>query len=276
MHNQISWTQTAYKRILRPIVRLALSLGLKHVEMECVLRDLLIEEARRLWQRKGEKKPNISQLAITTGLSRKDVTTRVRTATGPLPAPLVSPASQVFTAWLQAALESPQRKRLPVKAEGHEISFESLAKEATRGNVHHRAVLEDLVRLGMVVELEGQVELTVDGFVPLGDLESMLAFLGANVSDHLEAAVGNVLGSGPRLLERAVYADGLTPQQSERIHKLARIRWDALHGEFVRELNQAVEKSGSAGTQRIRIGTYVFYEDSESQAQKSSTKVAPK
>ena len=67
------WVLQACARVLRPVVRLALAFGLKHAHFETVLRELLIDEARRLWRAKGAE-PNISQLSVTTGLNRKVVT----------------------------------------------------------------------------------------------------------------------------------------------------------------------------------------------------------
>ena len=55
----------------------------------------------------------------------------------------------------------------------------------------------------------------------------MLGFLGANAGDHLAAAVANTLGGQPALLERSVFASGISPADCERIHQLARERWRA-------------------------------------------------
>ena len=57
----------ACARVLRPLVRLALAFGVKHAHLEELLRDLMVDEARRAWLRKGSE-PNISQLSVTTGL----------------------------------------------------------------------------------------------------------------------------------------------------------------------------------------------------------------
>ena len=38
---------------MRPLVRLALRMGLKHRQLEEILRELLLSEARRLWRDQG-------------------------------------------------------------------------------------------------------------------------------------------------------------------------------------------------------------------------------
>ncbi|GAB2461162.1 DUF6502 family protein [Comamonas humi] len=265
MQDRLTWTQSALARILRPAVRLALAMGLKHPQLEEVLRDLLLDEARHLWRGQGVAHPNLSQLSITTGLNRKDVTARVRQTRDPLPATEGSAAAKAYTAWLQLAADEPARRRLPIVDTGDGPSFELVARLASRGNVHHRALLEELQRLGLVAVLagdaEGEVELAGDGFVPAGSLRDMLAFTGDNVRDHLLAAVGNTMGQQPRMLERAVYASGLTAQECERIHLLMRERWETMHYQLVRDMGQAHAEAEGHGTARMRVGIYVYHED---------------
>jgi hypothetical protein len=265
MQDRLTWTQAALVRILRPVVRLALAMGLKHPQLEEILRDLLLDEARHLWRGQGVAQPNLSQLSITTGLNRKDVTARVRQTRDPLPATEGSAAAKTYTAWLQLVSGEPLLRRLRIADTGEGPSFELLARLASRGNVHHRALLEELQRLGLLAlppdGAEGEAELVGDGFVPIGSLRDMLAFTGDNVRDHLLAAVGNTLGEQPRMLERAVYASGLTVQECERIHQSMRERWEATHFWLVREMTQAHAQAGGQGTARMRVGIYVYHED---------------
>lgn len=262
MQDRLTWAQAACARILRPLVRLALSMGLKHAQLDQLLRELLVDEARRLWREQGTAKPNISQLSMTTGLHRKDVTARVRRVEEGLPHTEQSAAAKTFTWWLQLATDEPACRRLPIVATGAELSFERIARQASRGNVHHRAVLDELIRLGMVGEADGQVDLQADAFVPSGDLQSSLAFLGDNTRDHLAAAVSNTLGvAQPRFLERSVYATGVTHTACEAIHQLARQRWDGLHHELVRDMNLAVDETQGEGAWRIKVGIYVYHEE---------------
>lgn len=261
MHDRLSWTQSAIARILRPAVRLALAMGLKHAQLEDVLRQLLLEEARHLWNVKGVERPNLSQLSMTTGLNRKEVTSRVREPRDTLPNTEGSAVTKAYTAWLQLATDDPVRRRLPIMDSGEGASFELLARLAARGDVHHRALLEELVRLGMVEVHGDTVELRGDSFIPVESLRDMLAFVGDNARDHLLAAVGNTLGREPRMLERAVFASGLPLQECERIHQLARNHWDAVHYKLVKEMTQAYEQAEGSGTARIRVGVYTYYED---------------
>ena len=264
MQDRLSWAQAACARVMRPLVRLALGMGLKHPHLESMLRDLLLDEATRLWQRQGVASPNISQLAVTTGLNRKDVTARVRRPADPLPHTELSAAAKTFTRWFQLASQNPTLQRLPVASTGQGLSFEDVAREASRGDVHHRAVLDELVRLGMCVRVDpSQVELTSEGFVPTADLQSTLAFLGDNLRDHASAAVSNALNEGPLMLERAVYAEGLAESDCDAVHQLMRQRWTAMHRELVGVLSEAITRNGAQGGKRLRVGIYLFHADRE-------------
>lgn len=262
MDNRIAWAQAACARVLRPVVKLALAMGLKHVHLEELLRDLLLDEARRLWRAQGVQKANISQLSVSTGLNRKAVTAKVRQVNNDaLPNTDASGAAKTFTLWLQMLSDDPACRRLPVTGEGEAPTFEKLARQGSRGNLHHRTILDELVRLGMVSEEGKYVSLKAEAFVPAEDLQSMLAFLGDNGRDHLLAAVSNILEQRPPLLERSVYARGLTMEDCGNIHELVRQRWSVLHYELTREMTRAVDAAGEAATGRIRVGIYTYYED---------------
>jgi len=268
------WALEACARVLRPVVRLALAFGLKHAHFEALLRELLIDEARRLWRAKGAE-PNISQLSVTTGLNRKVVTAKVREVEESLPHTETSAAAKTLTLWLQMATDDPALRSLPIAADGETASFEAIARHASRGNVHHRTILDELVRLNMASEKAGRVELDAAGFVPAKDLKSMLAFLGDNARDHLLAGVANTLGEASPLLERAVFASGIPVEDCERVHQLARERWGTLHHELTRELTRAYEAADTRATGRIRIGIYTYY-DEAAEAAKAAAAAPPK
>lgn len=269
--SQLSWVLAACARVLRPVVRLALSLGAKHAQLETLLRELMIDEARRAWRLQGIE-PNISQLSVTTGLNRKAVTLRVRETPDPLSHSETSAGAKTLTMWLQMFADDPAYRFLPIATEGGGPSFESLARRASRGNVHHRAILDELVRLNMVAEVDGRAELAAAGFVPSGDLKEMLAFLGDNTRDHLLAAVSNTLGASAPLLERSVFAGGIRLEDCERIHQLARERWGVLHRALTEEMTRSYEAADEGATGRIRVGIYTYYEDTAAEAAASAAK----
>lgn len=258
---QLTWVLGAWARVLRPLVRLALAFGVKHSHLDELLRDIMVDEARRTWLEQGVE-PNISQISVTTGLNRKAVTVKVREeGVEDLPRSELSAEAKTITLWLQMLADDPKLRRLPIVAEGSGPSFEALARHASRGNVHHRTILDELVRLNMVSEGDGRVALDAAGFVPAGDLKEMLAFLGDNTRDHLSAAVSNTFGAKPPLLERSVFAGGISLEDCERIHQFVRQRWGGLHHDLTQEMARAYEAADKSATGRIRVGIYTYYED---------------
>ena len=258
--NQLALALSACARVLRPVVRLAMGLGLKQPHLQELLNELLLDEARRSWQAKGVQ-PNLSQLSITTGINRKAVTARVRTPRDPLAPTELSSAAKTLTVWLEMATDNEALRQLPVMSESKAPSFESMAWIGSRGNVHHRAILEELVRLGLVVDHGAQVELKADGFIPANDLGAMLAFFADNGRDHLNASVSNILAERPPLLERSIFAHGLPMEACEEIHQLVRARWSTLHHELAHEMRTAIDMGGEGATARIRVGIYTYFED---------------
>lgn len=262
MDNQSAWALAACVRILRPVIRLALAMGVKHKPLDDLLRTLLLDEARSSWRAKGID-ANISQLSVTTGLNRKAVTAHVRAPADALPRTEASAAAKTLTLWLQLVDEDPSLRRLPISSDEGGSSFEAVARRASRGNVHHRTILQELERLDFAREADGQVELQADSFVPAQDRETMLGFLSDNVRDHLLTGVSNTLNLQPPMLERAIYAKGLSAEDCERIQRLVRDRWHKLQIELTRELTRAVDAADGAGPGRIRIGVFTYLEKSD-------------
>ena len=142
-------------------------------------------------------------------------------------------------------------------------SFESLAQEVTR-DVHPRALLEELLRLKLAhLDVERDlISLTEESFVPHGDGARMVTYLGANVGDHLQAAVANVLGPAPTHFEQAIAADGLSADSLEQVRPLLREHWRRLTEEMVPTLQRLVDadatRPASETSHRVRLGLYGF------------------
>lgn len=259
----------ACKRVLRPVVRMALSLGLKHSHLQRLLTDLLLDEGQRVWREQAVE-PNISQLSVTTGLNRKAITLRVRAPAADLHQTAMSAAARTLTLWVQLWEDDPSLLSLPLVAQDGAMSFEAVARRASRGDLHHRAVLEELVRLNMAQVLKGRVSLKTLSFVPSNDLRTMLAVLGDNAHDHLAAAVSNVLQDHPPMLERAIYARGLSAEDCNAIQNLVSLRWATLHHELADKMTHAVDANSDSAGARIRVGIYAYTEELE-----TSEKILP-
>jgi len=249
----------AFRCVLRPLAKLSVASGLPYARIDDLLRQVLVEAAS---EAHAELPPErrVSRISTTLGLNRREVTRLYRTREEQLPAP-PSHATRLFLKWQSDSRfrdTAGALKHLPRQGPG--FTFEQLAQEITR-DVHPRSLLGELCRLGLARhdEAEDEVELIVDAFVPRGDAGRMLGFLGANVGDHFEAAVSNVLGDGREHFEQAIFADELSVESVHAFRETISRQWQALRAAAVPALETLIDLDravGRAQDQRVRIGLF--------------------
>jgi hypothetical protein len=253
----------SFRAVLRPLARLAVASGLPYARIDEVLRQVLVDAASAAH---GALPPQrrVSRISTTLGLNRREVTrlTRADPASAPPPP---SHATRLFLRWQSdRRFRAANGKLKRLDRQGAGITFEALAREITR-DVHPRSLLDELRRLGLARhdEATDSVELLVDAFVPRGDDARMLGFLGANVGDHLEAAVSNVLGDGRQHFEQAIFADELSAESIQSMRDTISRQWHALRNATVPALEDLIDRDRAAGRrqdQRIRIGLFTWTE----------------
>ncbi len=261
-------TLAAAIRVLAPLLPLLLREGVTFQRLAVALKQALLEEAPAVLLDSGIRVSD-SSVSTLTGIHRKDVR-EWRSAGRPrAQAKTFGAVMNAFTRWSTDPdyCDARGRPRVLERRSGAR-SFEALASSVSN-DVRPRTVLQELLRLG-VAELEpgagedaeDRVRLRVDAFVPREGTTEMLELLSDNVSDHLAAAVHNVLGAAPPMLEQSIYADHLRPQSVERMRALARKTWQAAFPEIVRKATALREDdSGRPGAdQRIRVGMYFYHE----------------
>jgi hypothetical protein len=98
-------------------------------------------------------------------------------------------------------------------------------------------------------------------YQPSREQDEQMRIAGANLGDHLSAVLMNLLSNPPPLLERAIYADGLTQASARYGTELARQVWLEVLGPL-REKLQALTELDSAAPDnrwRMRIGLYTYF-----------------
>jgi hypothetical protein len=251
--------------MLQPLVVWLLRSGVGYTELTAALKPVFLEAARTELTRIGGKQTD-SAVSLLSGVHRKDVrasgqTARAVDVRAQLGKP--TPASQVMTRWLASDLPD----TLPFS--GAEPSFEALARSVSK-DMHPRAVLLELVRLGVVEEATEQVRLCRQAFVPKPALEESRRLLAGSVADHIEAGVHNLsAGSGKTFLEQSVFADGLTPASAQQLEQLANSLWRDVLASMVKAAVPLCEQDESAGgDQRIRLGMFCLTAPMDSSQQK--------
>jgi hypothetical protein len=250
----------ACRAVLAPLARLAVGHGLTFTVLAEVLKQGFVHEARAAHPAVAPHRA-VSRISTTTGLNRREVTRLMQRPDGEVPiAP--SPATQAFTRWLSdPGFRGSDGAPMALRVQGAFPSFETLANSITR-DVHPRTLLEELSRLGLArADTEGHVHLLHSAFVPREDRERMLAFLGANVGDHLCAAVTNVLGDGSRHFEQALFADELSTDSLAKAKTLISEQWQGLLHTLAPALQALIDADKTAGRpteHRLRIGLFAF------------------
>lgn len=255
--------EQAVRGLLEPLARLAVARGVPFAALEQALKQACVDAASQAHGGAAQAHRQVSRIASATGLSRREVArlTQPEAMARP-PAPPRTRASELFARWMSDPVYRTRRGPRTLPRLGPAPSFESLAQAVTR-EVHPRGLLDEMLRLNLAShDLERDtVALAQPAFVPRGDAARMLGFLGANVGDHLSAAVDNVLADGGRHVEQALFADGLPENDLPRVRELVAAQWPVLRAALVPELTRmldAAQAAGTPGTRRVRVGLYGY------------------
>ena len=174
-----------------------------------------------------------------------------------------SVASEVFARWISDPLYSSGRAHKPkvLPRNGPAPSFESLA-QAVSHDVRPRALLDELLRLGIAQEQHDTVRLLVDGFVPRQGFEELSMLFQDNLHDHVAAATANLSGDD-NFLEQSLFVDQLTEESAQVIHRAAVLAWrEAFQTVMAQARSRFDQDARLADTasrrQRVRFGAYFY------------------
>jgi len=257
--------QETLEVLLVPLARLCVRRGLPFSQVEELFKRAFVAAAREARQEHGASGTrDISQVAVATGLHRREVT-RIGGAEAARPQQRPVPATQLVTRWLSdPGLRHRNGKLRKLPRQGPAPSFEALALTITR-HVHARSLLDELLRRDLVqLSDDGEtVQLKTDRIAPSDDMAQMYGFLAANAGDHLSAAVANVLHGDRRHFEQAIFSDSMSTEGLQKARDLVRLQWQHLLQNLVPALQDMINQDRAEGReadQRIRIGLYSFHE----------------
>jgi uncharacterized protein DUF6502 len=259
-------TLAAAVRLLEPLLPLLLREGVTYPRLSFALKKAYLEAAPGALL-DSSIRVNDSSVSTLTGIHRKDVR-EWRSGGRPRPqAKTFGAVMDVFTRWsTDPAYCDVKGHPLVLDRKGGPGTFDALAASVSN-DVHPRTVLQELVRLGVAEMVEGasedgddRIRLCADAFVPKDGAAEMLQLLSDNVGDHLAAAVENVIGSTPPMLEQSIFADCLRTKSVEEMNALARKVWQGAFREIVRKATALSDRdAGQEGAdQRIRVGMYFY------------------
>jgi hypothetical protein len=248
--------------LMEPLAAWLIRNGVPYPAFAELLKKVFITAAAQELKR-GAARPTQSALSLLSGVHRKDVRSLEGLAAAPRTVPRPPLSSQVFTRWLtDPRYRGRDGKPRPLKRSGSGRTFEMLCREVS-SDVHPRAILDELLRLGQIELQDERIVVLAESFVPTTRLDELTALFAANASDHIAAAVSNLTTDTAKYLEQSIYADGLTPASAELLHDQARELWARTFDRFVNRARKLVDADASSeGEHRVRLGVYFFSEPS--------------
>ncbi|MCW5609695.1 MAG: hypothetical protein KIS83_03240 [Rubrivivax sp.] len=254
-------------RVLRPLVRLLLRHGVTYTALAAALKPLFVAAAREELQRQGMATTD-SALTLLSGVHRHDVRAlRLAAPAAEAPPPPLGLAAEVVARWLADPLfvDADGQPRVLARGRpgdrGEPDGFDALVA-AVSSDVRARAVLDELLRLGVVHETADGIRLDPGGFAPQQGFEEMAWLFADNLHDHAAAAVANLQGDG-RFLEQAVFVDHITEASAAALQREAVQVWRAamrrvLAAAQLRYDADAAQVAPAERRQRARFGVYFF------------------
>ena len=256
--------------LLKPAVRLMLRHGVAYPAFAAALKQVFLSAAQDEIKASGMAQTD-SAVSLLSGVHRRDVRNLTR-ADEPTPAPqaFAGLASQVVARWLSQDLYLDENQvPIAIARAGPTPSFDTLVQAVTQ-DVRPRSMLDELIRLGLAAEQDGQVTLLAHGFVPRAGLPELAALMQNNLFDHVAAACENLDGKASGgdggsddFLEQSVFVDDITADSAHRLHQVSAQAWKLAFQTVMRDAQRsfdhdAVHASADERTHRARFGVYFY------------------
>jgi hypothetical protein len=257
------------RRLLRPLVRLAILSGVTFPVMADLLRGLFVEVAARDVLSDAASRTD-SRISLLTGVHRKEIRRlRLEAPDSETIPTVVTVSSQIIGRWL-GARQFTTAKGAPLvlprlRQDSASPSFEALVESVTT-DVRPRAVLDDFLAQGLVLLEPGDlVRLNQAAFIPRPGSTEQLFFFGRNLHDHIAAAAANVAAGGEApFVDSSVHYDQLPPAVAAELLAMAQSTAAQALLEVNRAATSLVEPAGatvSGTTRRVNFGIYIYAED---------------
>ncbi len=265
MNNQPTLILDRVLRVLQPLVRLLVRNGVTYPVLAAALKRVFLDAARAELAQRGMAQTD-SAVTLLCGVHRRDVRNLTRAAPEAVapPAPL-GLAAQVVAQWMNnPAFQDAQGQPAPLPRSGA-VSFDALVASVS-ADVRPRAVLDELLRLGVVLDGVHGVQLEGSGFAPRQGMEEMSWLMAANLHDHAAAAAANLAGER-NLLEQAVFVDRITAASAEQLHQAAKLAWQSAFKTVMQQAQTRFDADAplpaTTPRHRARFGVYFYSEPEE-------------
>jgi hypothetical protein len=194
MKNVSDILQSALNRLLRPLARILLRHNISYLTFSDLAKRVFVEVAESEFLSAGRKQ-SLSRVAMLTGLSRKEVlrVKRLSFSTDGEALAQQGRSIRVINGWthdrrFQDDIGNPR----VLDFDNNEASFSNLVRFHS-GDIPPRAVLDELVRIGLVELLsDGRIRLISRVYVPREGIVEKISILGVETADLLNTIDHNI------------------------------------------------------------------------------------
>jgi hypothetical protein len=255
--------QRAIEQLLRPLCRLLLRNSVSFAAFEEMAKRAYVSVATEDFGIPGRKQTT-SRVAVITGLTRKEAQ-RLLSVSADEDADLserYNRAARVLTGWARDEdfLDRSGDPRV-LDIEG-DHSFATLVKRYS-GDMPVRAVLDELIRVGSVMQLDdSRLQLVTRAYVPQQGVVEKLGILGSDVADLIETIDHNLeQGATDPRFQRKVMYDAIPVSALPAFRKLSSQQAQALLEKLDRWLAERdlEGKPDLSDTPRARVGLGIYY-----------------
>jgi hypothetical protein len=248
--------------LLRPLMRLILRHSMPFSAFEELAKRAYVDVAMNDFAIPG-KKPSISRASILTGLTRKDVQRLVNSNDDPgeLPEGRYNRAARVLTGWIRDPdflNRSGQPRTLEIDGE---VGFAALVRRHS-GDVPARAVLDELLRVGAVVQrADGRLTPVARAYVPQRGEAEKLDILGTDVAGLIDTIDHNLQhGATDPRFQRKVSYRSIAVDHLPAFRELSATQAQALLEHLDRWLAEHDEVGpDDTNVPRARVGLGIYY-----------------
>jgi hypothetical protein len=254
----------AILRLLRPLVRLSLKKGISYGTFTSLLKWAFYDIAKNDLTIDGKKQTH-SRISVITGFTRKEVKrlSELDPPTTQRQQEQYNRAARVISGWRRDNdyLDN-QGRPIAVPIAGDGATFEMLVKRFS-GDMPHRAVLDELIRLGALEHVsDNRVRLVQEAFMPTADESVKFHILGTDTELLISTIEHNIdPEKGQPLFQRKVYYDNLPDEVLADFRRVSGISAQKLLDDLDRYLsiNDRDVNPELEGTGRNIAGIGIYY-----------------
>ncbi len=257
-NKQNTLLHSAIKQLLKPLMRFLINKQITLPTLLEVIKSAYVEVAEKNFTI-DDKPITDSRINLLTGVHRKDVKRLRGQDLDHKPSERLSINSLMLASWMGEEPYCIKGTPQPLPLNG-EASFESLANEYSRQNIHSSSIMESWLQMGWISkDAEQHLHLDMNTLQDKQLTEDQLFFFAQNLADHMATSTGNLVNK-QKNFERAVFYNKLSKPSLLVLKKSAKEQ----SIQVLKDLNQQAlalqkhDKKISGPHFRFRLGSYLY------------------